>query len=55
MLIVDSVPFKMRRPRNETLPRRTFLRGIGASIALPFLDAMTPAFAAGPAESRRAA
>jgi len=28
------------------LPRRTILRGLGASIALPFLDAMTPAFAA---------
>ena len=27
------------------LPRRTFLRGMGATIALPFLDAMTPAFA----------
>jgi hypothetical protein len=27
------------------LPRRTFLRGVGASIALPFLDAMAPAFA----------
>ncbi|MGH9661427.1 MAG: DUF1552 domain-containing protein, partial [Bryobacteraceae bacterium] len=27
------------------LPRRTFLRGLGTSIALPFLDAMTPAFA----------
>ena len=25
------------------LPRRTFLRGLGASIALPMLDAMTPA------------
>ena len=25
------------------LPRRTFLRGAGASIALPFLDAMAPA------------
>jgi Protein of unknown function (DUF1552) len=25
------------------LPRRTFLRGIGASVALPFLDAMIPA------------
>jgi len=32
------------------LPRRTFLRGIGAAIGLPFLDAMTPAFAA-PAKS----
>ena len=25
------------------LPRRTFLRGVGASVALPFLDAMAPA------------
>lgn len=28
------------------LPRRTFLKGMGAVIALPMLDAMTPAFAA---------
>jgi len=28
------------------LARRTFLRGLGAAIALPALDAMTPAFAA---------
>jgi hypothetical protein len=28
------------------LPRRTFLKGLGAAIALPYLDAMTPAFAA---------
>src|SRR5262245_36490153 len=28
------------------LPRRTFLRGMGAAIALPFLDAMTPALSA---------
>jgi hypothetical protein len=27
------------------LPRRTFLRGLGAAIALPMLDAMTPALA----------
>lgn len=27
------------------LPRRTFLRGLGASLALPMLDAMTPALA----------
>ncbi|HYP05695.1 MAG TPA: DUF1552 domain-containing protein [Bryobacteraceae bacterium] len=31
------------------LPRRTFLRGVGAAIALPMLDAMRPAFAAGTA------
>ncbi len=30
----------------KSLPRRTFLRGLGAAIGLPFLDAMTPAFAA---------
>ena len=30
----------------KTLPRRTFLRGLGtAAIGLPFLDAMAPAFA----------
>jgi hypothetical protein len=28
------------------LPRRTFLRGVGAAVALPFLDAMSPALAA---------
>ena len=31
---------------NKHLDRRTFLRGMGAAIALPMLDAMTPAFAA---------
>jgi hypothetical protein len=29
-----------------SLPRRTFLRGLGASVALPFLEAMVPAFKA---------
>jgi hypothetical protein len=29
----------------KTLPRRAFLRGAGAALALPFLDAMTPALA----------
>src|SRR4030081_2381282 len=28
------------------LPRRTFLRGLGASLALPLLDAMVPALTA---------
>ena len=28
---------------NKSLPRRTVLRGIGATLALPFLDAMAPA------------
>jgi hypothetical protein len=30
----------------KSLSRRTFLRGAGAALALPFLDAMTPAFGA---------
>src|SRR6202035_6049980 len=29
-----------------SLDRRKFLRGVGATLALPLLDAMTPAFAA---------
>ncbi len=29
----------------KAIPRRTFLRGAGAAIALPFLDSMFPAFA----------
>jgi hypothetical protein len=33
----------------KSIPRRTFLRGLGvAAVGLPFLDAMTPAFAAAP-------
>ncbi len=35
------------------LPRRTFLRGLGASIALPFLDAMAPALSAAPKATPR--
>ena len=37
----------------KSMPRRAFLRGAGALIALPVLDAMTPALAA-PAERLRA-
>ena len=36
----------------KALPRRTFLRGMGAAVALPLLDAMVPsmtAFASTPA------
>jgi hypothetical protein len=36
----------------KALPRRTFLRGVGASLALPLLDAMVPALTA---ESKTAA
>jgi hypothetical protein len=31
----------------KAVPRRTFLRGIGTTLALPLLDSMVPAFAAG--------
>src|SRR5919106_1438331 len=30
----------------KAIPRRTFLRGVGATLALPMLDSMTPAFGA---------
>src|SRR5437660_7536095 len=29
----------------KSLPRRTFLRGLGTAVALPFLDSMAPALA----------
>jgi Protein of unknown function (DUF1552) len=31
---------------NRTIPRRTFLRGVGAALALPLLDSMRPAASA---------
>ena len=34
-----------------SLRRRTFLQGVGASVALPFLDAMTPALSAATAST----
>ena len=34
----------------KTLSRRTILRGMGTAVALPFLDAMTPAMKASPAK-----
>ena len=36
----------------KAIPRRTFLRGLGATVALPLLDSMVPAFAAGPSVTR---
>ena len=39
----------------KALPRRTVLRGMGAAIALPFLDAMVPALAARSVSTRAAA
>ena len=37
---------------NRKLPRRTFLRGMGAMIALPFLESMLPARGATAAEAK---
>ncbi len=37
----------------KALPRRAFLRGLSASVALPFLDAMCPALKAAPAAPKR--
>lgn len=37
----------------KSLSRRTVLRGIGATIGLPLLDGMVPAFAAAPAPVKR--
>jgi hypothetical protein len=39
----------------KSIPRRTFLRGAGAALALPMLDAMTPALAADKARPIRMA
>ena len=36
------------------LPRRTFLRGMGATLALPLLDAMVPALTATGADGGQA-
>ena len=37
----------------KSIPRRAFLRGSGAALALPLLDAMTPAFATATARPTR--
>ncbi|HET9194211.1 MAG TPA: hypothetical protein VFO21_15115, partial [Vicinamibacterales bacterium] len=36
----------------RALPRRTFLRGLGTAVALPFLDSMMPALAQAQRRSR---
>src|SRR5688572_25766377 len=39
--------------RKVSLPRRTFLRGVGTAVALPWLDAMMPALAAGSSQAAK--
>ena len=61
--IVKSTPFQMIKREEHSrwlspvnpFDRRTFLRGTGAALALPLLDAMTPAFAVGAARPIRLA
>ena len=36
----------------KSIPRRTFLRGMGTAVALPFLDAMVPALASAQSSKR---
>ena len=43
-MITERAMITGRAIVGKTLPRRTLLRGMGAAVALPFLDAMTPAF-----------
>jgi hypothetical protein len=43
----------MRILTSTPLPRRTFVRGLGATVALPFLDAMLPSSAVGLGSLRR--
>ena len=43
----------MRIITKRTLPRRTFLRGMGTTLALPFLDAMVPALSHAAAKQPR--
>ena len=51
LAIVKSAPFQMRRTgimivTKKAISRRTMLRGMGAAVALPLLDAMVPALTA---------
>ena len=39
----------------KAIPRRTFLRGVGATLALPLLDGMVPALAAAQNEAAKPA
>lgn len=45
----------MRFVTRKSLSRRALLRGMGAAVALPLLDSMTPALSAAPAPVKRAA
>jgi hypothetical protein len=46
-IINHIIPMANIQTQNWLMPRRSFLRGAGATLALPFLDAMRPLMAAG--------
>src|SRR5262249_26586037 len=49
----EEVAVIMQIITKKSLPRRTFLRGLGVSLALPLLDSMVPAFSAAASRIRR--
>src|SRR3977135_3965729 len=40
--VSDEESVELMNNFNRSLPRRTFLRGLGATMALPLLDSMAP-------------
>src|SRR3977135_2110192 len=40
--VSDEESIELMNTFNRSLPRRTFLRGLGATLALPLLDSMAP-------------
>jgi hypothetical protein len=51
---MSKAPMKAKPPSfltRSALSRRTVLRGIGTAVAVPFLDAMSPAFASTPGKA----
>ncbi|MCY3842303.1 MAG: hypothetical protein OXH69_02040, partial [Acidobacteria bacterium] len=51
--MLNTIGYRFRREENDimtisrkSLPRRTVLRGLGVTLSLPFLDAMSPALTA---------
>src|SRR5262245_60112170 len=49
--VSDEEGVRVMTSFQRALPRRTFLRGLGASMALPLLDSMVPTLSAAPAKS----
>jgi uncharacterized protein DUF1552 len=52
MLVLHQEVTKAMMIFKKAIPRRTFLRGVGATLALPLLDGMIPAFASTPGAAK---